>query len=66
MKLKSENIGTRQETMEKKPKVLNITFDDFWNLYDKKVGKDGIEKKWQSLTNKERLAAMEYLPAYIL
>jgi hypothetical protein len=50
----------------KKVKVLNIPFDDFWNLYDKKVGKDGIEKKWESLTNKDRIAVMDYLPRYIL
>jgi len=73
MKMDNKNIGNGQETTkrkvgmvkEKKPKVLNVPFIDFWNLYDKKVGKDGIEKKWTSLTNKQRTAAMKYLPGYI-
>jgi len=50
---------------DKKPKSLNVSFETFWNLYNKKVGKDGIEKKWSSLTNKDRLAIMAYLPGYI-
>ena len=67
MKTKDNVFRNGLETTEQKPaKKLNIPFDDFWNLYDKKVGKDGIEKKWASLTNKQRAAAMEYLPGYIL
>jgi hypothetical protein len=46
-------------------KELNISFDDFWNLYDKKKGdKIKLEKKWRSFTNQEREAAMEYIPKY--
>ena len=45
--------------------VLKISFDDFWNLYDKKRGdKDKIEKKWQSLKDSEREAIMKHLPLY--
>ena len=43
-----------------------IAFEDFWNLYDKKVGlKEKIKKKWEKLTYGERLAAMEHIPKYI-
>ena len=50
---------------DKKSKLINITFDDFWNLYDKKRGdKDKIEKKWQSLKDSEREAIMNHLPLY--
>ena len=42
-----------------------ISFDDFWNLYDKKVGKKGkLQKKWEKLHDSERLAIMEYIPKY--
>ena len=45
--------------------TLNVPFDDFWNLYDKKRGdKDKIEKKWQSLKDSEREAIMNHLPLY--
>lgn len=46
-------------------KELNIPFDDFWNLYDKKRGlKDKVEAKWEKLTNSEREQAMAYIPKY--
>lgn len=46
-------------------KKLNISFDDFWDLYDKKKGDKGkVQKKWASLSNKEREKAMAYIPKY--
>lgn len=45
--------------------VINIEFDTFWNLYDKKVGpKDKLQKKWAALTNAERQAAIDHIPKY--
>jgi len=50
---------------ERKGKNINISFDEFWNLYDKKRGyKEKIEKKWNSLTNEEREAIITYIPKY--
>lgn len=46
-------------------KHININFDQFWNLYDKKEDKDKCEKKWNALTDSERLEIMEKLPPYI-
>lgn len=47
-------------------KHLNIPFDEFWNLYDKKVGdKSKLEKKWAVLSDEERTAVINYLPGYI-
>lgn len=41
------------------------TFNDFWELYDKKVGdKSKLEKKWIKLPQKEKYKIMEYLPKY--
>ena len=62
------NTKTTNKTTNKKQvgeRVLNVPFDDFWNLYDKKRGdKDKIEKKWQSLKDSEREAIMNHLPLY--
>ena len=45
--------------------VLKISFDDFWNLYDKKVGdKEKIKTKWEKLKDSEREAIMNHLPLY--
>jgi len=46
--------------------IAIIPFSKFWDLYDKKIGNNTrVEKKWYSLTNKERLAAMDFIPKYI-
>jgi len=40
-------------------------FEEFWILYDKKVGdKVKLEKKWSSLSKQEKEAAMHYIPKY--
>ena len=43
------------------------TFERAWNLYDKKVGcKAKLEKKWNSMSKKDRKAAIEYIPLYVI
>ena len=45
--------------------VINISFDDFWNAYDKKRGDtEKIKKKWESLKDSEREAIMSHIPLY--
>jgi hypothetical protein len=42
-----------------------ISFEVFWDAYDKKVGeKRKLEKKWNSLSKEDRRAAIAYIPAY--
>ena len=44
-----------------------FTFERAWNLYDKKVGcKAKLEKKWNSMSKKDRMAALAYIPAYVI
>jgi uncharacterized protein YdaU (DUF1376 family) len=41
-------------------------FSDFWDMYDKKRGDVGkIKSKWSKLTQSEKEAIIDYLPAYI-
>lgn len=43
------------------------TFERAWNLYKKKVGcKAKLEKKWNSMSQKDRKAAIEYIPLYVI
>ena len=45
--------------------TINISFDHFWNLYDKKKGsKEKAEKLWTKLTNEEREQAIAHIPLY--
>lgn len=40
------------------------SFDSFWDLYDKKVGKDKASKLYAQLSAKDKKAIFEYLPRY--
>lgn len=48
-----------------KDKRINVPFEDFWNLYDKKTSpKDLCQKKWENLKDSERELAIKYIPSY--
>ena len=43
------------------------TFERAWNLYEKKVGcKAKLEKKWNSMSKKDRKDAIDYIPLYVI
>ena len=46
--------------------IINIEFEKFWNLYDKKVGKVVSIKLWNKLTDEERTLIIDYIPKYKL
>lgn len=47
-------------------KDINIPFEEFWNLYDKKVGaKEKCLGKWNKLTNAEREKIIYTLPQFL-
>lgn len=60
-----DNSELTTEQPPKADKPLNVPFEDFWNLYGKKVGRKKAEAKWKRLSNKDRAAIMEHLPNYI-
>jgi hypothetical protein len=44
---------------------VNIPFDVFWDLYDKKIGnKNKVEKKWIKLSDETRQKIIDTLPAF--
>jgi hypothetical protein len=62
---KKERKG--KEIKGKEIKEINISFDIFWNSYDKKVGdKEKLKKKWDSLLDSEREQIISYIPKYKL
>ncbi len=61
----TDTHSQEEQEEEQEEDNLNIPFDDFWNLYDKKRGLRGkVEAKWLKLTNFEREQAMAYIPKY--
>lgn len=45
--------------------VEEYPFLNFWDLYDKKIGRPKCEKLWAKLSNKERKSCMGYIGSYI-
>lgn len=61
-----EEVEEEVESEEEVEKEIGISFENFWNAYDKKIGsKPKLEKKWNKLTDSEREAIMIYIPKYI-
>jgi hypothetical protein len=49
-----------------KDKDINIPFDTFWDLYNKKVGsKDSCLSKWNKLKDEERQKIIDTLPTFL-
>lgn len=44
--------------------ITNDSFDAFWHLYDKKVGKDNCRKLWDKLSASEKQACIAYIEPY--
>jgi hypothetical protein len=66
----SESNGSinKQLTINQEPitnKQINIEFDVFWNLYDKKVSKEKSEAKWNKLSYDDKVKIIQTLPAFI-
>jgi hypothetical protein len=46
--------------------ILWPTFDDFYDLYDKKRGRPNAESEWGKLTQRDREDIMQSVPAYVV
>ena len=62
------NKSKVNKTKEKEIELLiNYSFDDFWDLYDKKVGKKHtLESKWIKFSDEKRHTIMEYVKNYVI
>ena len=61
-----DDISNDEEYIETEVYNLDVyCFEDFWNDYDKKVGeKKKIEKKYNKLSDSEKLKIKDYIPLY--
>jgi hypothetical protein len=51
--------------INRKELILNISFDTWWDLYDKKVGsKIKLQTKWNKLTDDQRTQAIKHTKEY--
>lgn len=45
--------------------VVTTDFEAFWNLYDKKVGREKAKKLWDRLTPRQKVECLAYVPFYV-
>jgi len=64
LKVKEKGKGKRKAKVKEKIETPNIPFDEFWVVYDKKVGKPKSIPLWNKLTNDERSSIIAYIPKY--
>ena len=41
--------------------ITDVQFEEFWKLYDKKVGKPKSEKLWSKLSKTDKQKCLEYI-----
>lgn len=51
-------------TTEQEASVTPQGFEEFWKLYDKRVGRAKCEKLWARLSKREQADCMSYIPLY--
>ena len=62
--MENENVNENKD-INRTEILINYSFDEFWNLYDKKVGdKTKLEKKWNGLTDDVRTQILFHVQEY--
>lgn len=57
-------INKNNKTDKPQKAILNISFEEFYEAYGKKVDRVDAEKRWRKLTDRERELVMEDIPKY--
>ena len=60
--MENENVNENIDVSEVE---IYPAFSDFWDLYDKKTGKDKCESKWDKLNQKTKELIIDRLPNYV-
>ena len=47
-------------------KITALSFDEFWDVYDKKVDRKKVEPKWAKITEAEREQIKLHVPMYVM
>jgi len=45
--------------------ILDVQFEEFWNLYEKKKGRADCEKKWKKVPPAEKEKILDHVPKYV-
>ena len=58
------STNSEDESEDVNESNINIAFEIFWDLYDKKIDRSKCEKKWSRLKDIDREAIIKYIPKY--
>ncbi|MBC8984779.1 hypothetical protein H9X96_03210 [Pedobacter sp. N36a] len=67
----SESEQNNSKTLNTKPKkekndhLIDPLFDQFWDIYKKKVGRDKALTKWKTLAGSDKLEILKVVPDYV-
>lgn len=66
MNMAKDDLTVSQEIVEISEPIdeEESSFEEFWNMYDKKVNRGECRKAWAKLTKKERRDILVYVPMY--
>tara|TARA_R110000772_G_scaffold167652_2_gene279375 strand:+ start:206 stop:922 length:717 start_codon:yes stop_codon:yes gene_type:complete len=69
--LNNTSNNTSNKSLPKKTEIVFLVekeiypkFEDFWNLYDKKISKDKVKTKWSKIKQSDKDAIMQNIPLY--
>jgi predicted phage replisome organizer len=64
--LRNTDVTPIDKDIDKEQDIdIDHGFDDFWNLYDKKTGKEKCMSRWQKLSESEKDKIFDALPLYV-
>lgn len=55
-----------ESIQQEKNKAVAESFERFWNIYDKNIGRISCERLWIRLSQEDRDSILDYVPKYVL
>lgn len=64
VEVRNKNKNNKENNNNKEKKEINISFEIFWEMYKKKIGKSKCNEKWNKLSDKDRELIIIHIPIY--
>ena len=64
IEVRNKNKNNKENNNNKEKKEINISFEEFWEIYKKKIEKAKCMEKWNKLSDKDRELIMIHIPIY--
>ena len=61
---KNKKENKKENNNNKEKKEINISFEEFWEIYKKKIGRSKCNEEWNKLSDRDREMIMVHIPIY--